>query len=105
MIGDREADRTKWTAPITARTTPPQDAHDLIIVTTKSHHTLQALQARETVVATGMMIIPLQNGVGNVGHLRAVLPAVVDADLALVGLQIVGTAVVDRRRARAPHHR
>ena len=50
LIVVREADGTRWEAPVRALAEPAGPAPDLVIVTTKSHHTLAAARAIAPVV-------------------------------------------------------
>jgi ketopantoate reductase len=59
----RDVDGTELIAPVT----PPHGAGDLAIVTTKSQHTLQAAQSRESVLAPGTILISVQHVGGHLG--------------------------------------
>ncbi len=95
-VAVREPDGTEWTAPVTASATAARSAYDLVIVTTKSQHTLQAARALAPVLTPGTPVVSLQNGVDNVTRLQAALPdAAVVAGLVFVGLAISRPGTVD----------
>jgi 2-dehydropantoate 2-reductase len=92
----READGALWDAPVLALAAPEGPAPDLAVVTTKSHHTLEAAHALAPVVGPGTTVMSLQNGVENVGRLASVLGAErVLGAIAFVGLRVEEPGVVD----------
>ena len=91
LIVVREADGTRWEAPVRARAEPAGPAPDLIIVTTKSHHTLAAARAIAPIVSGATTVLSLQNGVENVARIRTVVPA----DRVLGGIAFVGLSVTE----------
>ena len=92
----READGPRWFAPVRAVARPEGPACDLVIVTTKSHHTLDAAAALAPVVGPDTTILSLQNGVENVGRLASRLGAErVLGAIAFVGLRVDEPGVVD----------
>jgi 2-dehydropantoate 2-reductase len=92
----READGARWDAPVAALAAPEAIAPDLVIVTTKSHHTLAAAQELAPVVPRGTTVLSLQNGVENVARLGSVVGGdrVLGA-IAFVGLRIEEPGTVD----------
>jgi len=95
-VAVREPDGTEWTVPVTASATPTRSVCDLVIVTTKSQHTLQAARALAPVLAPGTPVVSLQNGVDNVTRPQAALPdAAAVAGLVFVGLAISRPGTVD----------
>ncbi len=95
-IAVREPDGARWEAPVRASATP-EDSPDLVIVTTKSHHTLAAARAIAPVVSERTSVLSLQNGVENVARIATVVPA----DRVLGGHRLRG-AGRGRARQRAP---
>lgn len=92
----RETDGTLWDVPVRALAAPEGPPPDLVIVTTKSHHTLAAAQALVSVVGPDTTVMSLQNGVENVGRLASVLgPERVLGAIAFVGLRVQEPGVVD----------
>ena len=92
----READGTLWEVPVHAVAEPAGPAPDLVVVTTKSHHTLAAARALAPVVGEGTTVLSLQNGVENVGRLASVLgDGRVLGAIAFVGLRVGEPGVVD----------
>ncbi len=92
----READGTLWEVPVHAVAEPAGPAPDLVVVTTKSHHTLAAARALAPVVGEGTTVLSLQNGVENVGRLASVLgDGRVLGAIAFVGLRVEEPGVVD----------
>ena len=87
----READGSRWEAPVSALAEPEGPAPDLIIVTTKSHHTLAAARAVAPIVAGTTTVLSLQNGVENVERIAGVVPA----DRVLGGIAFVGLNVAE----------
>jgi len=68
-----EADGSLWDAAITAAAAPEPTEPDLVVITTKSHHTLQAAIALAPIVADDTLVVSLQNGVENVKRAESVL--------------------------------
>jgi len=100
----REAGGGTWSVPVRAPATPGDGLRggaDLVLVTTKSHHTAEAARALAPALARGPAadVLSLQNGVENPGVLRALLPARVPvlAGLAFVGLRVEEPGVVDHQ--------
>jgi len=92
----READGTRWDVPVRAAAAADGPAPDLAIVTTKSHHTLDAARALAPAIGPGTTVLSLQNGVENVGRLASVLGAErVLGAIAFVGLRVEEPGVVD----------
>lgn len=92
----READGSRWEAPVGALSEPEGPAPDLIIVTTKSHHTLAAARAIAPIVADPTTVLSLQNGVENVERIAGVVPAErVLGGIAFVGLNVAEPGTVD----------
>jgi len=92
----READGTRWEVPARALAAPGGPEPDLVVVTTKSHHTEEAAHALAGVVGPRTPVLSLQNGVENVGRLAAVLGAErVLGAIAFVGLRVEEPGVVD----------
>ena len=92
----READGTLWDVPVRAQEIPGGPPPDLVLVTTKSHHTLAAARALVPIVGTGTTVMSLQNGVENVGRLASVLGAErVLGAIAFVGLRVEEPGIVD----------
>jgi 2-dehydropantoate 2-reductase len=92
----READGSRWDVPVTALATPEGPVPDLVIVATKSHHTLAAAEALAPWIARDTTVLSLQNGVENVGRLGSVLGADrVLGGIAFVGLRIEEPGTVD----------
>jgi 2-dehydropantoate 2-reductase len=92
----RESDGGRWDVPVRALAEPQGPAPDLIVVTTKSHHTIAAARALEPVVGPGTTVLSLQNGVENVGRLASVLGAErVLGAIAFVGLRVEEPGIVD----------
>ncbi len=87
----READGSRWEVPVSALAEPEGPAPDLIIVTTKSHHTLAAARALAPIVAGTTTVLSLQNGVENVERIAGVVPA----DRVLGGIAFVGLNVAE----------
>jgi 2-dehydropantoate 2-reductase len=96
VVAVREPDGTTWTAPVTAAPTPDPPAPALVILSTKSQDTRNAALALAPAIGPETIIVSLQNGVENVGRIRAALPtATVVAGLVFVGLQITDPGTVD----------
>jgi 2-dehydropantoate 2-reductase len=92
----READGERWEVPVTALAAPEGPAPDLVIVATKSHHTLAAAEALAAWLPRDTAVLSLQNGVENVGRLGSVLGADrVLGGIAFVGLRIEEPGTVD----------
>lgn len=92
----REAGGDLWEVPVRAVAEPEGPAPDLVIVTTKSHHTLAAAHALAPVVGEPTTVISLQNGVENVGRLASVLGAErVLGAIAFAGLRVEEPGIVD----------
>lgn len=89
VIAIREPDGTVWTAPIRASERPQPGPIDLAIVTTKSHHTIEAADALRPVLGPQTILCTLQNGVENIARLSTALP---DNPI-LGGLVFVGLAI------------
>jgi 2-dehydropantoate 2-reductase len=87
-IAVREPDGARWEAPVRASATP-EGSPDLVIVTTKSHHTLAAARAVAAVVSERTSVLSLQNGVENVARIATAVPA----DRVLGGIAFVGLDV------------
>ena len=85
----READGGRWDAPVAAVAAPEGPPPDLVIVATKSHHTLPAAEALAPWLPRDATVLSLQNGVENVGRLGALL----GADRVLGGIAFVGLRV------------
>lgn len=95
-IAVREADGSRWEAPVTALAAPAGPAPDLVVVATKSHHTLAAAEVLSPWLPRGVTVLSLQNGVENVGRLGSVLGADrVLGGIAFVGLRVEEPGVVD----------
>ena len=91
----READGARWEAPVRASAEPEGPSPDLIIVTTKSHHTLPAARAVAPVVSDATSVLSLQNGVENVARIATVVPAEqVLGGIAFVGLSVCAPGTV-----------
>lgn len=91
----READGTRWQAPVRAPSAPEPGA-DLVIVATKSHHTMAAAEQLAAVIDPQTTALSLQNGVENVPRLAARLGAHrVLGGIAFVGLRVAEPGVVD----------
>ncbi len=89
-----EADGRRWSAPVHAAS-EPADVADLVVVTTKSHHTPEVAEMAAAAVAPSGALLSLQNGVENVAHLdRAAGRRRTLAGLAFVGLWIPEPGVV-----------
>jgi 2-dehydropantoate 2-reductase len=81
---------------VTALATPEGPVPDLVIVATKSHHTLAAAEALAPWIDRDTTVLSLQNGVENVGRLGSVLGADrVLGGIAFVGLRIGEPGTVD----------
>ena len=92
----READGGRWDVPVTALAAPEGPPPDLVIVATKSHHTLAAAEALAPWLPRDTTVLSLQNGVENVGRLGSVLGADrVLGGIAFVGLRIEEPGTVD----------
>jgi 2-dehydropantoate 2-reductase len=92
----RESDGTRWDAPVAALAAPEGPAPDLVIVATKSHHTLAAAGALAPWLPRDATVLSLQNGVENVGRLGSLLGADrVLGGIAFVGLRIEEPGTVD----------
>jgi 2-dehydropantoate 2-reductase len=92
----REAGGDLWEVPVRAVAEPEGPAPDLVIVTTKSHHTLAAAHALAPVAGEATTVLSLQNGVENVGRLASVLGAErVLGAIAFVGLRVEEPGIVD----------
>ncbi len=92
----READGGRWDAPVAAVAAPEGPPPDLVIVATKSHHTLPAAEALAPWLPRDATVLSLQNGVENVGRLGALLGADrVLGGIAFVGLRVEEPGVVD----------
>lgn len=92
----READGATWDVPCRALAVPEGPPADLVVVTTKSHHTLDAARALGPAVGPATTVVSLQNGVENVGRLASVLgPERVLGAIAFVGLRVEEPGVVD----------
>ena len=95
-IAVREADGSRWDAPVAALAAPEGPPPDLVIVATKSHHTLAAAEALAPWLPRDTTVLSLQNGVENVGRLGSVLGADrVLGGIAFVGLRVEEPGVVD----------
>lgn len=94
----READGTLWRVPVTAADRA-RGVPDLVIVATKSHHTLQAARALADAVGSDTIVLSLQNGVENVERIRGVLggAGTVLGAICFVGLRIDEPGVVDHQ--------
>lgn len=93
----REPDGSRWSVPARALA-QPDGAADLVIVATKSHHTVAAAEGLAPVIADDTPVLSLQNGVENVGRLAAVLGAGrVLGGIAFVGLRITEPGTVDHQ--------
>ena len=68
-----EADGSVWAAPVAAGESPRGAAPDMALVTTKSHHTLEAARALAPHIDADTLVISLQNGVENVSRIESVL--------------------------------
>jgi 2-dehydropantoate 2-reductase len=92
----READGSRWDAPVTALAAPQAATPDLVIVTTKSHHTLAAAQALAPALEPDTTVLSLQNGVENVARIGSVIGGgrVLGA-IAFVGLRVEEPGTVD----------
>lgn len=89
-----EADGERWSAPVRA-VAVPDDRADLVVVTTKSHHTAEVAPLAADAVAADGALLSLQNGVENVALLdRAAGAGRTLAGLAFVGLWIPEPGVV-----------
>lgn len=94
----READGTRWVAPVHAAGAPDGPPPDLAIVTVKSHHTLAAAAALAPALGPETAVLSLQNGVENVGRLASEIgPGRVLGGIAFVGLQIQKPGSVDHQ--------
>ena len=92
----READGDRWDVPVAALAAPEGPPPDLVIVATKSHHTLAAAEALAPWLPRDTTVLSLQNGVENVGRLGSVLGADrVLGGIAFVGLRIEEPGTVD----------
>lgn len=92
----READGSRWEAPVRALATPEGPPPDLVVVTVKSHHTADAAVALAPAVGTDTPVLSLQNGVENVARLAAALgTGRVLGGIAFVGLRVEEPGVVD----------
>jgi len=92
----RETDGTEWHAPVVAAARPEGPSPELVIVTTKSHHTDDAARALAPVVGPGTLVLSLQNGVENAGAIGARLggpPAL--GGIAFVGVWVDRPGVVE----------
>ncbi len=74
VITIREPDGTVWTAPVSASDHPQPGEFDLAIVTTKSHHTIEAAHVLRPILGPQTVVCTLQNGVENIARLTAALP-------------------------------
>lgn len=93
----READGSTWRVPVRAEAAPVAGA-ELVIVATKSHHTLAAAGALAPVLAPDTPVLSLQNGVENVGRLASVVGGHrVLGGIAFVGLRITTPGTVDHQ--------
>lgn len=92
----REAGGDVWEVPVRAMAAPAGPPPDLVVVATKSHHTLAAARALAPVVGPDTTVLSLQNGVENVARLASVLGAgrVLGA-IAFVGLRVEEPGIVD----------
>ncbi len=92
----READGANWDVAVRATARPEGPPPDLVIVTTKSHHTLEVAAALTSVIGPSTTVLSLQNGVENVARLAATLGAhrVLGA-IAFVGLRVEEPGIVD----------
>ena len=92
----READGSRWEAPVTALAAPGAPAPDLVIVATKSHHTLAAAEALAPALESDTTVLSLQNGVENVARIASVVGGdrVLGA-IAFVGLRVEEPGTVD----------
>ena len=96
LIEVREPDGSRWEAPVRALAEPRGPAPDLIILTTKSHHTLAAAQAIAPIASEATTVLSLQNGVENVARIASVVPAErVLGGIAFVGLHVAEPGTVD----------
>jgi len=109
----REAGGSTWRVPVRAEAAPVAGA-ELVIVATKSHHTLAAAGALAPVLAPDTPVLSLQNGVENVARLASVVGGHrVLGGIAFVGLshhhtrhrRSSGSRVGALRRSRRPHDR
>jgi 2-dehydropantoate 2-reductase len=90
-----EPDGARWEAPVRVSAAPDGSPPDLVIVTTKSHHTLAAAGAIAPIVAAHTNVLSLQNGVENVGRIATAVPAAqVLGGIAFVGLDVVAPGTV-----------
>lgn len=94
----REPDGTIWQCEVGHRVEDARTA-DLVVVSTKSHHTAAAARELLPHLADGTPVLSLQNGVENVGTLRDVLgrATTVLGGIAFVGLRIDGPGRVDHQ--------
>ena len=92
----REGDGSRWEVAVATAGRPEGPPPDLVIVTTKSHHTLEAATALTTLIGPSTTVLSLQNGVENVARLATTLGAErVLGAIAFVGLRIDEPGVVD----------
>lgn len=91
----REPDGSRWDVPVRACAHPQGPPPDLVLVTTKSHHTRDAAAALAPVIGPQTTVLSLQNGVENVTRLAGVLGAgrTLGA-IAFVGLRVEEPGVV-----------
>jgi 2-dehydropantoate 2-reductase len=88
-IAVQEPDGSLWHRPVAAEAAPTGPPPDLAIVTTKSHHTLDAARALAPAVGPNTLMLSLQNGVENVARIDSVLgPGRCLAGQAFVGVWV-----------------
>lgn len=74
VVSVREPDGSLWHATVSAEPAPRADsAPDLAIITTKSHHTLEAARVLGPAVGPETHVLSLQNGVENVVRAEEIL--------------------------------
>jgi 2-dehydropantoate 2-reductase len=92
----READGSRWEAPVRALAVPEGPAPDLVVVATKSHHTLAAAEALAPWLDPSTTVLSLQNGVENVGRIASVVGGErVLGAVAFVGLRVEEPGIVE----------
>ena len=90
----READGSRWEAPVRALAAPESPA-DLAILATKSHHTLPAARALAGALGPDDTVLCLQNGVENVERAASFLGPRVLGGIAFVGVRVADPGVVE----------